>query len=317
MKDMKRKKYHSSAFAIVLTMLLSLVTICDLRAQNEVVVTTQLAPPISPYIPQLAADVQGSQYNTLASKLSIQLRNTTSSQVKVKLGWEIKRISPSPMLSVSLKEEFSPANPIILDAYEFKALDKSTLDFSFGNVSRSQIELKGFQISDLVENGVNYKLPEGTYQICVTAYDYDFYGHTKAMSPMGSGCITFDICYTISAPQFTFPFSTIMGADRSFPDYNPISKQISFDWTMPSSTCGLPINNLRYNFEIREVFPGQAINDALLNPPVFMQSDLQRNNFILDTLLYPYVLRHGSKYVVRVQAKINPDPTGTIELANQ
>lgn len=286
------------------------------QAQQPVQVNIIVQQPVSPYLPQLAAEIQNQQFQGLTQKLMIRITNTSQSPQRIKLSGRIERLAPTPM-SVSLRPDYRPSQPIVLGPQQTLQLDRDLVEQAFGNFSRGQLVFENLDLSALRQNAVNYKLPEGTYRICVNAYDYDVPGQSRPLSPVGAGCATFKICYTASAPQFTMPVSTLTGGVRDVTTFTPQSSQIQFAWTPPASTCGLPMRGISYDLEIREIFPGQAIKDALYNPYTFRQQNLMRPGFILDTMKYPNVFRSGKKYVVRVKANLQRTTTDPLEIANQ
>ena len=180
---------------------------------------------------------------------------------------------------------------------------------AFGNFEVNDLEFANTDL-DQLRDGVNYKLPEGVYRICVTAYDYDKPGFSAPLSPPGTGCAVFTICYTASAPQLIQPVSTMVQPTGEFQAFTPHSPQINFTWTPPATTYNgtLPLGALTYDLEIRQVFEGQTVTDAEINPYVFRQVNIPTNNYILDTLRYPHVLIPGNNYITRVHANLLVPP---------
>src|SRR3546814_14941059 len=74
-------------------------------------------------------------------------------------------------------------------------LNQSMLDEAFGGFTQDDLVFQNADMGDLQQGAVNYKLPEGTYRICVTAYDYETPGQSAPLSAPGTGCATFIICY--------------------------------------------------------------------------------------------------------------------------
>jgi len=306
------------------SLLVLLLTTSAIRAQMPVQVQVSVMQPVSPYLPQLAADITGGHYGqleeSLTKKLLIQVINTGQSVRRIKLSAKIERLSPTPA-SVTLRPDYQPSGPIILAPNQVLQLDRQNIEDAFGNFSRRQLQFNNLSLSELRQNAVNYKLPEGIYRVCVTAYDFDKPGQTVSLSAPGTSCAVFRICYSAAAPQFTMPVSTLMaggkGSGRNFTSFTPHSAQIQFAWTQPSSTCGLPLGMLTYDFEIRQMFPGQVISDGMRNPVVFQKRGLTTNMFLLDTLRYPHVLQPGRNYIIRVKANTQNIPGNPIEITNQ
>jgi hypothetical protein len=292
------------------------------RAQFPVGVQVNVVQPVPPYLPQIKADMLGqraSQLNQdITTHLSIVLRFTGRAVQRVKLAGSIERVAPS-LMGVSLRPDFQPAQPILLGpAQPIVSLTKDMLQSAFGNFSENSLVYTNCDLNTLRQNGIDFKLPEGTYRICVTAYDYDKPGFSAPLSTPGTGCAYFTICYTASAPQLILPVSTFVNASGgAFQDLVPHSGQVQFTWTPPSTTCGVPMGPLSYNLEVRRVFPGQTVSDAVNNPFVFQQQFIPATTFLLDTLKYGHLLVPGQQYIVRVKANFVPMIGSPLEVANQ
>ena len=288
--------------------------------QQPIQVNVTVMQPVSPYLPQLAADISGGQYNnveaSLSDKLIVQVTNTSQTPQRIKLGVRIERLSPEPA-AVYLRPDYQPSAPLILGPQQTIQLDRKLIEDAFGNFSRGKLVFENLSLSALRQNYVNYKLPEGIYRVCVNAYDYDLPGQAAPRSSQNANCAVFNICYTASPPQFTMPVSTLMGAGHDMTTFTPNSQQIQFAWTAPSTTCGLPLGMVNYDLEIREIFPGQTVNDAKNNPFVFRKQQIPSPFFMLDTLLNPHVFQVGKQYTVQVKANLQPQPNSPLEIANQ
>lgn len=298
--------YHQTKiFILCFFLFITLFSTSKVQAQYDINVTTIVRQPVSPYLMNLSnrdgnLNMAGIT-NDLVDNLSVILRNTGSQQRAVKLHMKIERISPSPM-SISVKDSYQPQNPIILQPNQTLQLSPEVIEEAFGRFSRNNLRFDNISLSELRSSGVNYKLPEGQYRFCVTAYDYNQPGQSMPLSAPGTGCANFRICYSASAPQFLMPVSSMQSFDNDFEEIVPTSSQIQFSWTPPTTTCGLPMGALNYNLEIREMYPGQTITDGINNPPVFEKQNIPTTTFMLDTLRFPNVLRKNQKYIVRVKA---------------
>lgn len=315
-------------------------------AQYPVRIITNVVQPVPPYLPQIKADIIGNRSGQLnqdiSHHISILLTNTGVAPAHIKLAGSIERVSPAPM-GVSLRSDYQPANPVIMNPQQMVQLDQNMIQNAFGNFSENSLVYTNVDLTTLQQNGFDYKLPEGTYRVCVNAYDYDKAGFSAPLSAPGSGCAYFTICYTASAPQLISPVSTQMQLmpvmrnfsfrairrmpgkrsafnshlNDGFQTFTPLTPQIQFTWTPPVTTCGLPLGALTYDLIIRQVFDGQTMTDALNNPPVFRQQNLHSTTFLLDTLRYPHVLVNGQKYIIRVKANFMSMPGSPLEIANQ
>jgi hypothetical protein len=303
-------------------LLVCLLLACQLlRAQYTVQVQVNVVQPVPPYLPQIKADISGQRVGMLnqdiSNHLSIVLRYTGRAQQRIKLSGSIERVSPTPM-GVSLRPDYQPAQAIVMGVQApVISLNQDMLQTAFGNFSENALVWNNLDLNTLRQNGVDYKLPEGTYRVCVTAYDYDRPGFSAPLSAPGTGCSYFTICYTAAAPQLILPVSTMLQSNSQFQDFVPHSTQVQFLWTPPATTCGVPVGALNYDLEVRRVFDGQTVSDAQYNPYVFHQQNIPTTSFFLDTLKYPHVLVPGQKYTIRVRANFTPRPGSPLEIANQ
>jgi len=307
-----------SRLLVAFVLILGLTPI-NTYAQYPIQVNTNVQQPVPPYLPQIKANIMGNRTGQLnqdiSSHLAVTLVNSGNSQKRVKLSGTIERLSPGPM-SITLRPGYQPSNPVLMNPQQMIRLNQPMLDDAFGGFSQSDLIFNNTSLSQLSQGGFNYKLPEGTYRICVTAYDYDNPGQSAPLSAPGTGCAVFIICYKAAAPQLIMPVSTMMQSNSGFQDFTPHSSQIQFSWTPPTTTCGMPLGALNYDLEIRKVFPGQTISDAVYNPPVFDKKNIPTTTFILDTLRFPNVFKSGERYTLRVKTNFRPMPGSPLEIAN-
>ncbi|MDX1772733.1 carboxypeptidase-like regulatory domain-containing protein [Oceanihabitans sediminis] len=308
-----------SKHLVVLLLILSFSPI-DAYAQFPVQVNVNVQQPVPPYLPQIKANIIGNRTGQLnqdiSNHLAITLVNSGNSPKRVKLFGKIERLSPGPM-SITVRPGYQPSNPIMINPQQMIRLNQPMLDDAFGGFSQSDLVFNNTSLRELSQGGLNYKLPEGTYRICVTAYDYEAPGQSIPLSAPGTGCAVFTICYRAAAPQMVMPVSTMMQSFGGFQDYTPTSSQIPFSWTPPTTTCGMPLGALNYDLEIRKVFPGQSINDVVYNPPVFEKKNIRTTTFILDTLRFPNVFENGERYTIRVKTNFRAMPGSPLEIANE
>ena len=242
----------------LLIFLFSALLLPHTQAQFPVRVQVNVVQPVPPYLPQIKADIAGNRAGSLnqdiSSHISIILSYTGRNQQHIKLAGSIQRVAPSP-IGVSLRPDFQPAQPIIMGPQQAMiSLTSNMLQNAFGNFQENSLIYTNTDLNTLRQNGIDYKLPEGMYRVCVTAYDYDKAGFSAPLSAPGTGCAYFTICYTASAPQLILPVSTMLQSNSGFQDFVPHSPQIQFVWTPPATTCGMPLGALTYDLEIRRVF---------------------------------------------------------------
>ncbi|NIG56418.1 hypothetical protein [Chitinophaga sp. Cy-1792] len=282
-------------FLRYIILLVSMTFALETKAQNQypVVITPVVIPPVSPYLGQMLAQAGG--------RLSVMVRYVNSGTMAVRIVGHLERLSPAPF-TIALNPSFIPRQPIILQGMQPMMLTNDLINQTFGNLTESNLVFDGITLSAIRE-GVNYKLPEGMYRLCFTAYTYDQSGQGRLASDPNMGCTTFNICYKAAAPQFTQPVNG-MSVSSNITNVKPNSPMV-FSWLPPAATCGAIPPGVNYDFEIRELLQGQTPTDAVNNPYVFQKKGLPSSTFVLDTNLYKQVLKPGKQYVMRVKANTN------------
>ncbi|HVS96022.1 MAG TPA: hypothetical protein VHE54_06030, partial [Puia sp.] len=284
---------------------LALLTAFGGKARSQtypVTIRTTVIPPVSPFFDQMLSSITGGRLLVVVSG-----GNPTGAPMQIKLVGTLERLSPSPF-TVSLSTSFQPTQPINLQAGIPLTLSNDLLEQAFGNFTPNNLVFQDISLNDL-RDGLNYKLPEGTYRVCFTAYLYNDIGYVRPISDPNTGCSIFSICYKASAPQFLQPVS---GVDIAT-DVNVVNPAypLIFSWTTPHYTCASALPLLSYTFEIHQVFPGQTPTDAMNNPPIFLKQGLPTTLFPLDTNVYRNVLQLGQIYAIRVRAATPPGAVNT------
>ncbi|TKK71765.1 hypothetical protein FC093_01715 [Ilyomonas limi] len=277
---------------IALTFILSIV-VCRLCIA-QVVISTAAVPPVNPYINQALS--------TTSSGIHVAITSTET--IHVFLYGSLERLLPDPFkIELDSAAQILPGVNLVTGVTKF--LDVNLLEEAFANFNDGNLNFTGKinSLADLQE-GPNYKLPEGYYKICFFAKSDD--GRTVS----NLSCAFFYIC-SVTAPQFTQPVNNLV-ANPSITIVQPTSPVI-FSWLPPQSSCGLQAGMFNYNFELREILDGQTITDALNNPYVFRKTGLTSSIFSLDTNLYQHVLEFGKKYIMQVAATAIGNLQGTIE----
>lgn len=260
---------------------------------NAVTITPILKPQIKPLIFQSISD------GSITTNLLYANQPTCST--KVVLFGKIERLSPSPF-SIAVKPDYTGQEPIPLTPGSVTTLSATQQQQAFGNFQQDNLVVEGIDPSLLTDAAGNIKLPDGNYRICFNARYINSDGILAGEASNPSlGCGSFTLCNQAGgAPQFTQPINNL-DITTDVPIVNPASPVI-FSWTPPQSNCGLQPGGFNYDFEIRELFSGQTVTDALYNPYVFQKKTLPSTTFLLDTNLYKNVLQTGKRYAIRVRA---------------
>lgn len=289
-----------SVRAIIGVLVLLSIAIIGSAQPYPVIITTTIPPPVSAYINQALSGG--------ANSASVTFRNTGQQPISFKIWGKIERVLPS-----QLKIEINPINQwnilpnISLLAGQTLTVGNETIKKAFADFRESDLQFTPGDLIDQIKAGLNYKLPEGQYTLCLYAGIKDANQNIQYVADRNSiaGCAMFTLC-KLSAPQFIQPVNNL-NINSTIPIVKPASP-ITFTWLPPQASCSLPFNNLSYSFEIREILDNQTITDAINNPIIFRKIALRTTTFLLDTTLNKNILQPGKKYAIRVQAEISNGP---------
>jgi hypothetical protein len=150
----------------------------------------------------------------------------------------------SGRLEISLKDRVS-GQDLLTGTSSNITLRTGATNLNFNTVSPVQYNYLG----SLADNSMQALIPVGQYIIC---YSLNIFGHKQMMSE----CVNFDV-EALSPPQLTFP------QDSSHLEVSPSN----FTWTPPTPVQ--LFNNLRYDYILTELLPGQKAAQAVMeNIPV-------------------------------------------------
>ncbi|TNE78639.1 MAG: hypothetical protein EP332_13590 [Bacteroidetes bacterium] len=155
------------------------------EAGAQVSVNLLVKPPFTPFIsdytkPERLEDV------------SISLFNSSGKDLRLKFSFSLSNRAQG--IEIALRGDLQPAQVFELKANEFRFLTLSDLSGLYGRLDQHSFTIRGANIENLILDGT---IPDGTYEICMQAFDFDAPGLTVPMS-QGSptGCFTFDVSYS-------------------------------------------------------------------------------------------------------------------------
>ncbi|MBO6515746.1 MAG: hypothetical protein JJ975_04265 [Bacteroidia bacterium] len=242
-------------------------------AQAQLTVQTTVLPPYSPYL---------SDYYGYQNKVTVRIINPTNTTYQVRLQGHVK----GGNVNISVKQAYKPANAINA-APGITVLKGGQLGPYF---SENALTFQGISKQEvLVGNG----LPEGNYQMCFWAVNYN---SNQTLSTPNQGCANFTITH-FETPKLITP-----ACDAEVQSKNP-QNQI-FNWTIPA---GVLPSNVEYELTMVEVNPpglnpNQAIESA--TDPVFFRKKVSINSYIYK--LSDPKLEEGKVYAWRVRAMPRP-----------
>lgn len=175
--------------------------------------------------------------------------------------------------------------------------------------------------SNLSQNSLGelLRLPEGNYNLCVKACQWSEV--VTSDHELSNSCLSFQICYSGSAPEFTQPFGNLTTMPGVAPVGNaPVlmpSRNINIRWTGVVTNC--PQNaRFEYVLKIVKVLPNQNINDAIRrNPAAFSYNAGRRTYCLIDTMRNLNArFEPGALYVAQVEAHQNGNVANQMQLGN-
>ena len=237
--------------------------------------TPRLIPPYSVYLPDMVAPGNEKLQTVLL------LRDLTQPSLDIRLRVEIhhngRLLMRTSALYNPLPITLFPGQPTIISGVDLAPyLESQNLDFV--GYDRNQYER-------------NKVVPEGSYQICIRAFDYD--RPEVALSDPQMSC-AFAILQRAEPPMTNLP---ICGS--TVPVQLP--QQMLFSWISRNTASPNSALNTEYEFSLYEVRPeGANPNDIVLSTPPVFQIRTQQNQFIYGISEPP--LFENMTYAWRVRA---------------
>lgn len=198
-------------------------------------------------------------------------------------------------VEISVEKNFKNPTPLHVDAGATRTLNgndiNSLFDFNqlvYTGISRDKLMLQG-------------NLPEGNYQVCVRAFDYNT--NVPLSEDQPTGCSN------------TFPVSSVeppIILKPSDGDALPVAGGQNFVITWSTPAGALPTT--QYTVSIAEILDNKSPQVAMMSAtnPLFYQATVTGTNVLLYNAAMP-ALTQGRRYAMMVTAK---DPTNKITFRN-
>lgn len=249
--------------------------------------------------------------------VSLNLINNTSSSKQVYLSFQMTTSSvingqAGVYIGTRENESFSQvSHPITLAP----GLNRMTNDDFLTHFS-------GRLTTNFNANNVNLNaltLPEGQYQMCVQVFD-------QSSNPISTdNCLTFDVCYSGSAPEFSAPMitepvritlsgrRTSASLNSSTPVYGYIipTSVLTFAWTGVISNC-FQANAFDYTLKFVEVYPNQNPAYAIANNPVLAAINCGHRTLYNYRYLVDRNIQFDSGHVYAMQVIATPSSSDMI-----
>lgn len=245
-------------------------------AAQDVIVTVQVLPPYSTYLPD---------YLNNPSKIIFTLMSQQTRDVKIRA-----TITGDNGISIATSPTGSAAAPIKLIANQVKMLNGTNLK---AYLDVNSVSVAGIDKNDLYRgNGI----PEGSYTVCLQVLDYQT--NQPLSQPAPTGCSNPFSIMQINPPTLIAPT-----CDANVNGTNP--QNMIFTWLPAPGVAP----NTPYRLKIVELVPNnrnpnEAMNSA--TTPAFFETTTHAFSFFYGPSQPP--LKEGKRYAWRVTAG---NPTGS------
>lgn len=258
-------------YCFLLFTLICLLSVFQISAQSNSIVVNVL-PRTSSF------PASGLSYIEDATKyFTVNMTNISGAEQNVYIGISLSCnfAVAGNQFSFSTKPTVAPSYPLTLSNGQNTTLTMADYNSLLNGV---QYDMQGIQWQDVL------LLPEGNYELCVTAYQWTQGGANPSPIELGKGCTSFTICYSGSAPEFVTPVvgqsaanlnisnpldaisdGIQQGSDnRASSQYAsiPLQQKLTFRWSGVVSNC-LTSNMFRYVMKIVEINPYQNALSAI------------------------------------------------------
>ncbi len=247
-------------------------TVEDVMNENAVRLTTQVIPPYSTYF--------SDYFNH--NKVLVTLQNLSGADLELRLTGALEGDNG---VAIRVPEGYILSRPIRLQPRQMLQLTGAELKQYF---DENRITIQGISKDELLRgNG----LPEGNYNLCMRAVDYETGIPLSPDQP--AGCASLDI------RQFEPPIIIQPICEESVRALQP--QNILFTWTVPA---GVRPDQVEYVLKVVEMYPpsidpNQAMQAA--NVPPLLEKVVRSNTYIYS--LADPVLEEGKRYAFRVTAR--------------
>ncbi|MEZ0610580.1 hypothetical protein ACAW74_18845 [Fibrella sp. WM1] len=248
----------------------------EAAAQNDVQITISVLPPYSAYL---------QDYAGAGKQVQVFVRNTTANRLQVRLQGSV---TGDNGVLIQTLPNYRPPVPLALEPFQNRLLTYADLS---GLFDLNQIDVQGVDRNNLYKG---LPLPEGSYQLCIRAFDN---ATSRPLSPENPlGCSPPFQVRAVEPPILIAPLCDA--------EVQPLMPQnIVFTWTPP---IGVSPATVDYTLRIVELPLETADPNVFIDAVVLPKSGIEVKGLKTSTFLYTVVhpqLIPGKKYAWRVQAR--------------
>ena len=260
-------------------------------SETDVTLTVQVSPPYSANI---------HDYSNFLNQSVMTIQNNTDQVLNIRFIMTLTNINTGMFFR---SKSDLPFDPFVLQPLEFQSLTGTQgQSFASSNIDDYETNADDPTKQTIATEGI---LPEGNYQFCIQAFNYDVPG--TAISQAFSGCTVVPIT-NLQPPIVIQPM-----CGGIVQELNP--QQLIMNW-MPV-TGNVSGGTVKYHLYLVRVpdsqDPYDVMNSAVLSGAgvfIFQQDNLLDNHFIYDM---GFQNLEGGVYAIQVKAY---DPTGILSFAN-
>ena len=245
----------------------------------------------------------------IGAYFNITLTNLTDETQDVYLGFQLDQTVPDDGLSISTPPGRQPSRPYSIPAKGVYQLSLVEMNEMFKHIPLAEVKAPQDLFTNY-SNGSFGLLPEGLYQVHLTAYKWHqpAYATPQPASSPEDGIGFFNICYNAQAPKFLTPVNMDFGQDDS--DIVPVDPLSPiFTWMPPVVVCNPAATTFEYSFTVVEMLPMQDADDAVRKGATFYKASGLTQPQCVIPQDYIRNMNPSSTYVAWVQA-INKNKSG-------
>jgi TANFOR domain-containing protein len=270
---MQRSTYRSTLPATLTVLLIALITLLSSEAKAQLNLSISIIPPYSPNL---------SDYRSDPSKVLVTILNPTSTTYRVRISGYAQNTSGA----VRIDTRDDRTVPVIIVPPGSRTLTGGDLSL----FDPSAVSFTGTDATTIQRTG---RLPEGTYEVCIRALNFD--DITEVLSGPSPACTSFNIMY-VEPPHTRQPT-----CESTITTTSPQLINFMWDATNP------PLISTDYLFTIVEVPAGRDPYEAFRTrtSPPFFERTLSNQTSFTYSVTEP-AMQLGRTYAWRVKAV---DPT--------
>jgi len=278
-KRSKHNLFIMPTFKIYLLVFLAFFAAAKGMAQ-QVNVSVTLRPPYSSNI---------ADYYHFENKAVIIITNTGAAPVSLRLGGSITNVQRG--VYIRTNPDARPLQPINVPAFGTTTITANPDVMNFFDQNNVTTNGNSRMLATIIQTG---KLPEGNYELCLEAYDYNT---NRLLSARGNGCFNFELSW-LDPPVITFPQNGHI--------YPAEQAAKNFSWTPPLGNLAGAL--IEYDQVVVKVQPGQNPNDAIAaardfkaGNPVLNKTGLMSQSYITQPFDLPF--EEGAVYAMQIVAR--------------